>query len=89
MQCFFFKASLIIFVGIGVSSPPMAENNKVGKTENKLFYIEAEKDLFSKGLVWYFVNMGYGKVVEQFTIPELYNEPKLEFVAIKVTLLVF
>ncbi len=72
-----------------MSSPPMAENNKVGKIGNKLFYIKAKKDLFSKGLVWYFVNMGYGKVVGQFVIPELYNEPKLEFVAIKVTLLVF
>jgi hypothetical protein len=89
MQCFFFKASLIIFVGIGVSSPPIAENNKVGKTRNKLFNIEAKKDLFSKGLVWYFVNMEYGKVVEQFVIPELYNELKLKFIAIKVTLLAF
>jgi hypothetical protein len=54
-----------------------------------LFYIEVEKDLFSKGLVWYVVNMGYGKVVEQFVVPLLYNEPKLEFIAIKVILLIF
>jgi hypothetical protein len=46
MYCFFFKTLLIIFVGIGVSNPPMAENNKVGKTGNKLPYIEAKKDLF-------------------------------------------
>ncbi len=48
---FLFKTSLIIFVGIGVSSLPMAENNKVHKIGNKLFYIEAKKDLFFKGLV--------------------------------------
>jgi hypothetical protein len=35
------------------------------------------------------VNMGYGKVVEQFMILELYNELKLEFIAIKVILLAF
>jgi hypothetical protein len=33
--------------------------------------------------------MGYGKVVEQFLILELYNELKLEFIAIKVILLLF
>ncbi len=35
------------------------------------------------------MNMGYGKVVEQFMILELYNELKLEFIAIKVILLAF
>jgi hypothetical protein len=33
--------------------------------------------------------MGNRKVVEQFVIPKLYNELKLKFIAIKVTLLAF
>jgi hypothetical protein len=37
-----------------------------------------------EGLVCYFVNLGYGKWIKQFVTQELYNELKLEFVAIKV-----
>jgi hypothetical protein len=38
-----------------------------------------------EGLVCYFVNLGYDKWIEQFVTLELYNELKLEFVAVKVT----
>lgn len=78
----FFLQSIVDYIcGIHVLGVLIVYNNEVGKIGNELSYTKA------KGLVRYFVNMGYGKVVEQFVIPQLYNETKLEFVTIKVIFL--
>ncbi len=54
---------------------PMVQKKNVGKPNI---------DSIVEGLVCYYVNLGYGKYVEQFVIRELYNELKLESMAIKV-----
>jgi hypothetical protein len=48
---------------------------------------KAKKHLIVHGLVRYYVNLGYEKFVEQFVMHELYNELKVEFVIIKVSVL--
>jgi hypothetical protein len=54
---------------------------------NMMLFGEGEKNLIAQGLVWYYVNLGYGKFVEQFVTPKLNSELKVEFVAIKVSVL--
>jgi hypothetical protein len=56
-------------------------NNEHGNTMSST---KGEKDLIVKSLVWYYVNIRYKKIVEQFVTCELYNELKMELVAIKV-----
>ncbi len=55
--------------------------------EHDVGYIEGEKNLIVQGLVQYYVNLKYKKFVEQLVTPELYNELKVEFVAIKISVL--
>jgi hypothetical protein len=59
-------------------------DNELGST---MLFRKGEKDLIVKGLVWYYINLKYGKFVEQFVIPNFYHELKVEFVAIKVNVL--
>jgi hypothetical protein len=59
-------------------------DNELGST---MLFVEGKKDLIAKGLVWYYVTLGYEKFVEQFITCELYNELKVEFVTIKVNVL--
>ncbi len=66
-----------------MSGFPMAENKNVKKPEVQSTMESIE------GLVCYFVNLGYEKCIKQFVILELYNELKLEYVAIKVTKFLF
>ncbi len=64
----------------------MAQQNMENKEQNEIF-VEVETNLLTNGLVHYYIFMGYGKWVEQFVIAKLYNELKLEFIAIKVSTL--
>ncbi len=52
-----------------------------------MLFVKGEKNLIAKGLVWYYVTLGYEKFVEQFVTRELYKELKVDFVAIKVNVL--
>jgi hypothetical protein len=64
----------------------MAQQNMENKEQNEIF-VEVEIDLLTNGLVCYCIFMGYGKWVEQFATTKLYNELKLEFIAIEVSTL--
>lgn len=64
----------------------MAQQNMENKGQNQIS-AKPEVNLFTYGLVNYCVFMGYRKWVEQFVIVELYDELKLEFIAIKVSAL--
>ncbi len=63
--------------------------NMDSEPRSMMLFIEGEKDLIAKGLVWYYVNLGYKNFVEQFVTLELYNELKMEFVTIKVSVLYY
>jgi hypothetical protein len=64
-----------------------ARKNMDSELGNMMLFGEGKKDLIAQGLVRYYINLGYGKFVEQFVMPELYNELKVEFVVIKVSIL--
>ncbi len=65
----------------------MAGKNMDNEPKSTMLFVEGEKDLIAQGLVQYYVNLGYRKFVEQFVTPELYNELKVKFVAIKASIL--
>ncbi len=54
---------------------PMVQKNNISKLNI---------DSIVEELVCYYVNLGYGKYVDQFVILKLYNELKLESMAIKI-----
>jgi len=65
----------------------MAGMNMDNEPGNIVLSTKGKKDLIAKGFVWYYINIRYGKFVEQFVIPNFYHELKVEFVAIKVNVL--
>jgi hypothetical protein len=65
----------------------MAGKNMDNEPRSTMLSTKGKKDLIAKGLVWYYINLKYGKFVEQFVIPKFYHELKVEFVAIKVNVL--
>jgi uncharacterized protein (UPF0218 family) len=65
----------------------MVGKNMDSELGNTILFVKGETDLIVWGLVRYHDNLGYGKFVEQFVMHELYNELKVEFVAIKVSVL--
>jgi hypothetical protein len=52
-----------------------------------MLFGKGKKDLIVQCLVWYYVNLGYMKFVEQCVTLELHNELKVEFVTVKVNVL--
>ncbi len=54
----------------------MAQQKINKKGENQVC-TKAETNLIANGLFCYYVNLGYGKWVEQFVIAKLYNKLKL------------
>jgi len=77
-------SNLGIVIVLGVA---MVGKNMDSEPGSTLLSTKGEKDLIARGLVWYYVNLGYGKFVEQFVMPKLYNELNVDFVAIKVSVL--
>jgi hypothetical protein len=65
----------------------MAKKNIDSEPRSTMLSSKCEKDLITQGLVRYNVYLRYGKFVEQFVTLELYNELKVDFVAIKVSVL--
>jgi hypothetical protein len=70
-----------------MSNVAMVGKNMDNEPRSTMLSIESKKDLIVQGLVQYYVNLGYKKFVEQFVTHELYNELKVEFVTIKVSVL--
>jgi hypothetical protein len=64
----------------------MAQQKINNEGENQVC-TEAKTNLITNGLFHYCVNLGYGKWGEQLLTIELYNELKLESIAIKVSIL--
>jgi hypothetical protein len=65
----------------------MARKNVDSELRSKMLSTKGKKDIIAQGLVWYYVYLGYGKFLEQFSTLELYNELKVDFVAIQVSVL--
>jgi hypothetical protein len=61
----------------------MAQQKINNEGENQVC-TKVETNFVVEELLHYYVNLGYGKWVEQFVITELYNELKFESIAIKV-----
>jgi len=67
----------------------MARKNMDNEPRNTMLSTKGKKYLIVHGLVQYYVNLGYGKFVEQFVTHELYNELKVESIIIKVSVLYY
>ncbi len=72
---------------VTVSSVAMDGKNMDNEHDSTMSSAKGEKDLIVKSLIWYYVNLGYEKFVEQFVTCELYNELKMELVTTKVNVL--
>ncbi len=70
-----------------MSSVAMARKNMGSEHGSTMSSAKGEKNLIVKNLVRYYVNLRYKKIVEHFFTCELYNELKMEFVAIKVNVI--
>ncbi len=70
-----------------VSSVVVVKKNMDSKPRSTMLFAKGKKNLIAQGLVWYYVNLGYEKFVKQFVMHELYNELKVEFVILKVSVL--
>jgi hypothetical protein len=73
-----------IVIVLGVA---MAKRNMENEPRSIMLSSKGKKYLLAQGLVQYYVYLGYWKFVEQFITPELYNELKVDFVAIKVSVI--
>jgi hypothetical protein len=65
----------------------MVIKNMDNEPKSTILSTKGKKDLITHGLVRYYVNLRYGKFVEQFVALELYNELKVESITIKVSVL--
>ncbi len=65
----------------------MAGKNMDNEPWSTMLFAEGKKYLIVRGLVRYYVNMGYRKFMEQFVMVKLYNELKVESITIKVSVL--
>jgi hypothetical protein len=65
----------------------MVGKNMDSEPKSTMLSTKGKKDLITHGLAWYYVNLGYGKFLEQFVTPKHYNELKMEFITIKVSVL--
>jgi len=70
-----------------VSSVAMDGKNMASENGSTMLSAKGKTHLIVKSLVRYYVNLRYEKFVEQFVTCELYNELKMELVAIKVNVL--
>jgi hypothetical protein len=61
----------------------MVGKNMDSELGNTMLFAEGEKYLIAQGLVWYYINLGYRKFMEQLVTLEFYNELKVESLAIK------
>jgi hypothetical protein len=65
----------------------MVGKNMDNEPKSTMLSIEGRKNIITHGLVWYYVNLGYEKFVEQFVMPKFYTKLKVESITIKVSIL--